>query len=65
MDFLVERNLAKVVDLQPKIQNLVVSADFESSINLEEVSRKDKSYYEPEQFPSAISRFEEPIKQVS
>jgi transcription initiation factor TFIID TATA-box-binding protein len=62
MDFLVERNLAKVVDLQPKIQNLVVSADFESSINLEEVSEKTRAIYEPEQFPSAISRFEEPYK---
>lgn len=62
MAFLVERNLAREVELQPKIQNLVISVDFENNINLEEISEKTRAIYEPEQFPGAILRLEAPYK---
>ena len=62
MSFLVERSLAKTVDLQLKIQNLVVTADFEASLNLEKFSEKTRAIYEPEQFPGAILRLKEPFK---
>lgn len=62
MSFLVERNLAKKVGLQPKIQNLVVMADFEASLNLEKFSENTRAIYEPEQFPGTIIRLEKPFK---
>ena len=62
MNFIVKRNLAKNVELQPKIQNLVVTADFETSLDLETISKNLKAIYEPEQFPGAILRLEEPFK---
>jgi transcription initiation factor TFIID TATA-box-binding protein len=62
LSFLVERNFVKKVELQPKIQNLVVTADFESFIELEKLSENLKAIYEPEQFPGAILRLENPFK---
>lgn len=62
MSFLVEKDLAKKVELQPKTQNLVVTADFEASLNLERFSENLKAIYEPEQFPGAILRLEKPFK---
>jgi transcription initiation factor TFIID TATA-box-binding protein len=62
MIFLVERNLAKTVELQPKTQNLVVLADFEASLNLEKFSENLNAIYEPEQFPGAILRITKPFK---
>jgi TATA-box binding protein (TBP) (component of TFIID and TFIIIB) len=48
--------------LVPKVQNLVVTVDFEESINLEELSKTQKMIYEPVQFPGGILRVEEPFK---
>jgi transcription initiation factor TFIID TATA-box-binding protein len=62
MSFLIEKKLAKKVEIQPKIQNLVVTADFEATLNLEELSENLKAIYEPEQFPGAILRLEKPFK---
>jgi len=62
MGFLVEKNLAKKVELQPKIQNVVVTADFEESLNLETFSENVRAIYEPEQFPGAILRLDKPFK---
>ena len=60
--FLVEKGFTKPILLQPKIRNIVLTADLEKSINLEELSKKCKMIYEPEQFPSGILRIEEPYK---
>jgi len=48
--------LIKQIDLEPKIQNIVVTVDFGKGINFEELSEKTKIIYEPEQFPGAILR---------
>lgn len=37
-------------------------ADFEHPINLEDFSVKTRVIYEPEQFPGAILRINEPVK---
>lgn len=62
MNFIVKRNLAENVELKPKIQNLVVLADLETSLDLETISKNLKAVYEPEQFPGAILRLEVPFK---
>jgi transcription initiation factor TFIID TATA-box-binding protein len=62
MSFLVERHLAKSAELQSKTQNLVVTVDFEASLNLELLSENLRAIYEPEQFPGAILRLEQPFK---
>ena len=48
--FLLERDFVKSVALNFKTQNIVVTADFEKSLNLEEFSEKTRAIYEPEQF---------------
>jgi transcription initiation factor TFIID TATA-box-binding protein len=59
--FLVKKHLiADSVRLVPRVQNIVVTADFEKTINLEELSTDQKMIYEPEQFPGGILRVEEP-----
>ena len=60
--FLVEKGFTKPILLQPKIRNIVLTADLEKSINLEELSKKCKMIYEPEQFPGGTLRIEEPYK---
>ena len=62
MNFLYDRKIVKKIGLQPKIHNIVVSADSEKSIDLEALSQNLKIIYEPEQFPGAIMRLEEPFK---
>ena len=62
MKFLVKKNLTKPISLQPKIQNIVVTADFGESVDLEDLSKKCKMIYDPEQFPGGILRIEEPYK---
>ncbi len=62
MSFLVEKDLTKKIELVPKIQNIVVTADFEASLDLETFSKNLKAIYEPEQFPGAILRLEKPFK---
>ena len=62
MNFLVKRNLIEKVNLCPKTENLVAVANFNGTIDLEKFSEKLKVIYEPEQFPGAILRLEEPFK---
>ena len=60
--FLVNKGFAKQIKLQPQIHNLVVAADLEKSLNLEELSEKLGAIYEPEQFPGVILRSKKPFK---
>jgi hypothetical protein len=46
--FLVEKGLVKCVELQPKTRKIVVSADSEQLINLEELSERTNAIYEPD-----------------
>src|SRR4030066_1830122 len=62
MNFLAEKGIAKPVELKPQTRNIVATADFGKSLNLEKLSEMPKVIYEPEQFPGAILRFEEPFK---
>src|SRR3989337_1505902 len=62
MEFLAERGSVKPVKLDPQIRNIVAVTDFEKSMNLETLSMESKAIYEPEQFPGAILRLEEPFK---
>src|SRR5574340_484076 len=53
----------RVLNMKPKIniQNIVVSADLHSTIDLYALSKNIKEVdYEPEQFPGAIFRIKEP-----
>jgi len=61
-DFLIERKLARPVDLVPKIQNIVVTADLGKTVDLEELARHHSLVYEPEQFPGAILKTTDPHK---
>jgi transcription initiation factor TFIID TATA-box-binding protein len=62
MTFLAAEGLIKTVELTPKIQNLVATADFGKSVNLENLAQNSKAIYEPEQFPGVILRIIEPFK---
>ena len=57
---LVEKKLARPTVLHPRTRNIVATVDFEGAIDLEEVSDRLGAIYEPEQFPGAILRVEEP-----
>jgi transcription initiation factor TFIID TATA-box-binding protein len=59
---LIEKGIIKEVEIQPKIQNMVITVDFGKQLDLEEFSEKTRAIYEPEQFPGAILRLEEPFK---
>jgi transcription initiation factor TFIID TATA-box-binding protein len=59
-EFLVKRGFVKSTALQCEIQNIVVTADFEGSLDLEILVKKHKMVYEPEQFPGAILKIKEP-----
>jgi len=60
--FLFKEGYAKPVKLTFKTQNLVVTADFLKSVSLERLSDYRSAIYEPEQFPGAIVRFDQPYK---
>jgi TATA-box binding protein (TBP) (component of TFIID and TFIIIB) len=45
--YLTAEGLVRKVELNPKIQNLVVMVDFEHQINLEDFSIKNRAIYEP------------------
>lgn len=60
--FLLQKGLIKQFKLQPITQNLVITADFGKSINLEELTEKTRAIYEPEQFPGAMLRLAKPFK---
>jgi transcription initiation factor TFIID TATA-box-binding protein len=62
MKFLVENGFIRKVKLQPKVQNIVVVADFARSINLEKLAEKIMGIYEPEQFPGMILRTNRPYQ---
>ena len=57
-EFLVKKGIATPTLLKPKTQNIVVTVNFEESINLEELAKNRKTIYEPEQFPGAILKIE-------
>jgi len=61
-DLLIDRKLAGPVDLVPKIQNIVVTADLGRIVDLEELAYNYSLVYEPEQFPGAILRIAKPCK---
>lgn len=44
--------------LKGKIQNIVVTANFGKSIDLENIAKKPRVIYEPEQFSGAILRID-------
>lgn len=60
--FLAEKSPIKEVALEPKTQNIVDTTDFEQQVNLEELAQKTRAIYEPEQFPGAILRLQQPFK---
>jgi TATA-box binding protein (TBP) (component of TFIID and TFIIIB) len=60
--FLINEGFAKPIELTPKTQNMVITADFEESLNLEKLSEDSKAIYEPEQFPGGILRISDPYK---
>ena len=60
--YLIEKGLIKPTLLQPKIQNIVATADFGTNVDLEKLSKNCKMIYEPEQFPGGIIKIEEPYK---
>jgi transcription initiation factor TFIID TATA-box-binding protein len=62
MDFLGENGYASSAKLDFQTRNIVATADFGKSVNLEKLSETTKAIYEPEQFPGAILRFEKPFK---
>jgi len=62
MKFLVNKGFAKPVNLQSKVQNIVVSIDFERHIDLERLAVDKRVVYEPEQFPGAMMKLSRPFK---
>lgn len=62
-NYLAEKGALKKVDIDSKIQNIVVVGNAHCLINLEKFSELEpKIIYEPEQFAGAIIRFQEPFK---
>ena len=59
-DFLVGEGFVEEVSIIPQIRNVVVTADFGESIDLESISFRHNLVYEPEQFPGGIMKLEEP-----
>lgn len=58
--FLTKKRFVKPVEINPQTRNIVATADFETSVNLERLCENSKAIYEPEQFPAAILRLREP-----
>ena len=54
--FLIEKDLIKEITLEPKTQNIVATADFEKSFNLEELAQKTRAIYEPETIPRSHTK---------
>lgn len=61
-EFLVKKGIVNDVSLRPKTRNMVVSVDFGTTVDLEDLSLKKRVIYEPEQFPGAILEIIEPYK---
>jgi transcription initiation factor TFIID TATA-box-binding protein len=62
MNFLTKKGFVKPVELDFRTRNIVVTADFGKSLNLEKLAENSKAIYEPEQFPGAILRIDKPSK---
>jgi transcription initiation factor TFIID TATA-box-binding protein len=58
------RKLIKPVTLKPTIRNIVYSGKYDQEIDLEMLAKEHRMMYEPEQFPGAIMRIEQPFKAV-
>lgn len=62
-NFLIEKGFVRPVSLKKRIENIVVVVDLLRNVNLEELAEGHvKMVYEPEQFPGAILRLEEPSR---
>jgi transcription initiation factor TFIID TATA-box-binding protein len=62
-DFLAKEGFIRPVSLKKRIENIVAVVDLNRSVNLEELAQThSKIIYEPEQFPGAIMRIEEPSR---
>jgi len=61
-DFLIEKNLVRSVELFPKVQNIVATADLGGAVDLEKLVCMRSIIYEPEQFPGAILKINKPHK---
>lgn len=59
---LFKKRFIKKTKLLPKVQNIVVSADFGEIIDFEKILTRTKGIYEPEQFPGLILKMDEPYK---
>jgi transcription initiation factor TFIID TATA-box-binding protein len=62
MEYLVKKGYVKSVKLRPKTQNIVVTVNFDTGVDLEKLAEDSSSIYEPDQFPGAILRIEAPLK---
>lgn len=62
LNFLVGKGFVKPIVLNPKIQNIVVTANLGSILNLDGLALASNIIYEPEQFPAVILRLKEPYK---
>lgn len=50
------------VQLEPRVQNIVAVAQYDGTVNLEELAKAFKIIYEPGQFPGGILRNSDPYK---
>jgi len=61
-EVLVEKKLVNPITLKPKIRNVVTIVNFEMRIDLEELAKRCRMIYEPEQFPGGILKINKPCK---
>jgi TATA-box binding protein (TBP) (component of TFIID and TFIIIB) len=61
-DFLIKKALIKKTIIKPIVQNIVLCADFEKTIDIERLSESISSIYEPEQFSGLILKLSQPFK---
>jgi len=61
-EFLVKKRFVSPTKLKPKIRNIVAIVNFEEKIDLEELVKKCKMIYEPEQFPGGIIKISDPYE---
>lgn len=60
--FLMKKGYAKLTELKPIVQNIVAMVNFGEKLNLGKLCEYPKTIYEPEQFPGAILRLDNPFK---
>jgi len=61
-EFLVKKRFSGHSMLKPRIRNIVATVNFEKKIDLEELAKRYRMIYEPEQFPGGIIKINEPYK---